>query len=517
VDYPAVLVTGATLREERGALLLVNLNEGTHQVVLPYQVGGLAIEPDRVWVAHLDAHRTRTRLDVFGRGAPPWTRLVPHCTDTHSLVRTGDRLAAASTGTNEVVFLDLRGNVVERWSPDPHAEPDSWHLNSLVAWGGRLAMTCFGRFTTYREYTGRPQGTGMLVEIPSGAVLASGLTFPHDPSRVEDGWFINDARLHRTVFFKDGEAQPRMVCDWPLFARGLLVMPRCLIVGLSAWRHDATGTGSGAVAVVDRATGQVLKTISLPYAEIGHIVPAPEPDLLSQMIAEGPRLAALEEVGREVLPPGQQQGTITALGPLEPVAGRPGQFRVLLRLTNLGSAVWSSHDDGPVWLGHEILSAEQAVLCPAPPVQDLPMPVLPGRTLTFSALLDLSAAAWVGLASHVRLTLVSADGSWWRAHGSWQPCVLPLASGAGLPSQAAALEASRESCRDLAERLRATAEDLATTRAALDASRAAFTDLSMRWAPVADLGPTSVQVARRVHHLSRRVPGIAALVKRVLN
>jgi hypothetical protein len=505
-----VLVTAATLKEEQGALLLVDLAAETHKVVLPYQVGGLCVERDRVWVAHIDAHRTRTRLDVFSRGRRAWTRLVPHCTDTHSLVRTGDRLAVASTGTNEVLFLDLQGEVVERWSPDRHAESDSWHLNSLVAWDGRLAFTCFGRFTTYREYTGRPQGTGLLVEVPSGATLATGLTFPHDPCRVAHGWYINDARLHRTVFYPDGEAEPRMVCDWPLFARGLLITPRWLVIGLSAWRHDGSGTGSGAVAVVDRETEAIVKMIPLPYAEIGHIVPAPGPDLLAMMLAEGPRLATLEDVSNSVLPPPQQQGTIEALEPLEAVADKPGHFRLRLRLTNRGRSVWSSHDDGPVRLGHEILNADGAVLSVAPPLQDLPMPVLPDRTLTYPAVLDLSAAAWLPLATHVRVTLTSADGSWWRAHESWQPCTLPLAAGAGLPSLTAALDVYRDRNTELTGRLRVTAAEL-------EVMRARYNDLAARWQAVADLGATSLKVARRMDRWSRRVPGFAALVKRMLN
>jgi hypothetical protein len=510
VDFPSVLVTAATLKEEQGALLLVDLTAGTYKVVLPYQVGGLCVEPDRVWVARIDAHRTRTRLDVFSRGRRAWTRLVPHCTDTHSLVRTGDRLAVASTGTNEVLFLNLQGQIVERWSPDPHAESDSWHLNSLVAWDGRLAFTCFGRFTTYREYTGRPQGTGLLVEVPSGATLATGLTFPHDPCRVADGWYINDARLHRTVFYKDGQTEPRMVCDWPLFARGLLVTPRWLVVGLSAWRHDGSGSGSGAVAVVDRQSEVVIKTIPLPYAEIGHIVPAPGPDLLAMMLAEGPRLAVLEDVNKSVRPPEQQQGGIEAPGALEPVADRPGHFRLRLRLTNRSHSIWSSHDDGPVRLGHEILAADGAVLSLAPPLQDLPMPVLPGRTLTYPAVLDLSAAAWLPLATHVRVTLTSADGSWWRAHESWQPCTLPLAAGAGLPSEAAALDAYRNHNMQLEGHLR-------VTTAELEALHDRYNQLAARWETVADLGATSVKVARRMDRWSRRVPGFAALVKRVMN
>jgi hypothetical protein len=248
----------------------------------------------------------------------------------------------------------------------------------------------------------------------------------------------------------------------------------------------------------------------LPYAEIGHIVPAPGPDLLAMMLAEGPRLATLEDLSKSVLPPEQHQGTIEALGPLEAVADKPGHFRLRLRLTNRGRSVWSSHDDGPVRLGHEILAADGAVLSVAPALQDLPMPLLPGRTLTYPAVLDLSAAAWLPLASQVRVTLTSADGSWWRVHESWQPCTVPLAAGAGLPSLTTALDEYRDRNTELAGRLRVSAAEL-------EAMRTRYNDLAARWETVADLGATSVKVARRMDRWSRRVPGVAALLKRMMN
>jgi hypothetical protein len=444
MDFPSVLVAAATVDDRTGAVLLVDFNKDNFEVVLPYQVGGLAVEQDRVWVAHVDPWRTRTRLDVYRRHGRTWTRPVPHCTDTHSLVRTGDRLALASTGTNEVVFLDLHGAVVGRWSPDARAESDSWHLNSLVAWGKRLAITCFGRFTTYREYAGRPEGTGLLVEVPSGAVLASGLTFPHDPCRVADGWFVNDALLHRTLFFADGEPAPRTVCNWPLFARGLAVTPRWLVVGLSRWRHDGSGTGYGAVAVVDRQAGTVLRTLALPHAEIANVVPAPCPELLDTMRAAGARLAELEAPGQDAFPPEGRRGAVTVLGPLAASPSHPGYVEVTVRLVNEGGEVWSSHDGRPVWLGYEVLDAANRAVEPARTPLDLPMPVLPGRTLTFRALFDLSGGDARRPPDSVRLTLMSASGEWWAADASWRPCQLPVAVDAALPMYCVQAERERQ-------------------------------------------------------------------------
>jgi hypothetical protein len=414
------------------------------------------------------------------------------------MVPAGSRLALAVTGTNEVVFLDQLGEVVERWSPDAHAESDSWHLNSLVAWDGRLAMTCFGRFTNYREYAGRAQGTGLLVEIPSGAVLASGLTFPHDPCRLESGWLINDALRHRTVSIPDGELLPEVVCDWPLFARGLLVTPRWLVVGLSRWRHDGGGAGSGAVAVVDRQTRAVVRMVPLPFAEIGHIVPAPSRELLTTMRVKGPRLAVLEPPREEPFPPEERRGGVAALGPLD-VSTHAGQVEATVRLSNESKEVWSSHDDRPVRLCCQALDVAGEVLEPAAPPQDLPMPVLPGRTLTFRAVFDLGGGAWRTPPAYMRLTLVSLGGEWWAAGPSWRPCSLPLEPAVAVRLYFALAQARRERCD------------------ALERERLTLSDLAARYAAMADLGPMSVAVARQLRRWSRRLPGVTTLVKRVLH
>src|SRR5262249_48875930 len=135
----------------------------------------------------------------------------------------------------------------------------------------------FGRFQTFRGWSGHTDGEGLLIDIESGRSVLENLTTPHDPRRIEGGWLLNEAGRARTVFFPD-EGEPQLIAQFRDFTRGLLVFPGFYVIGTSGHRHQEGGD-EAAVHVVDCRTGVVQKSIPLPYREIAHLFTAPEDEL----------------------------------------------------------------------------------------------------------------------------------------------------------------------------------------------------------------------------------------------
>ncbi len=418
MSYSQVIVSTIGAEAKDSALLLVDLKRDTYRTLLPYY-GPIHVTPDALYVVHSRQHRAV--LEKFDRDGLAWSRRLNDCLDTHSVVEVNGRLAVCSTGTNEVLWLDGAGVEQNRWSPDPMHEPDSWHINSLAAHEGRLFTTCFGRFPRFRGWAGKVDGAGMLLDVDSKRAVLEGLSAPHDPRRLEGAWLLNNASKGQTLRIPDGQA-PQVVAAGPGFSRGLAVLDDVYAIGFSTPRHGPD-RGCARVAVVDRARPRILKTISIPHPEIGHIYAAPADNVLAAVFREGER-------GRPVSLPysaiakADRAGTLEVVGPPRPLG--EGVFEFTVRLTNAGAAVWASGADVPLQLAYQIFDARGDILLPEGARTPLPLELLPGRTLTFNVSIDLALCRHMPLATALHLTLVQDGVAWWEANERWTPARVAL-------------------------------------------------------------------------------------------
>jgi hypothetical protein len=402
-----------------GVILLVDFDEGTYQPLLPY-AGGICASSEYLWVARLDGERTR--VEKYDRGGLVWMRRVRDCVDMHSLALLGQRLALCSTGTNEVIFLDDRGAEVDRWTPDAGSEGDSWHINSLVEHGGRLFVTCFGRFDGFRGWAGRLEGSGLLLEVGTGRTVLSGFSAPHDPRPVEGGWLVNDAARSRAVFAPDSGGPLEVLHETPGFARGLAVTADHLIIGSSAHRHSLRPTGRGSVTVVDRQSRRTIKTVALPYEEVGHIIPAPPDELIAAVRRDAS--AAAQGLARWAgpIPESSRAGRVEAVGEFRRMPDVPGTFELPVRLTNGGDRSWSSRDAPAVHVSYHLLDRNGDRLLVDGNRTPLPIPLQPERSLTFNLRVTFPAVESSGL--QLLVTVVQESVAWWTATDRWLPLLL---------------------------------------------------------------------------------------------
>jgi uncharacterized protein (TIGR03032 family) len=121
------------------------------------------------------------------------------------------------------------------------APEDRCHLNGMAMDGNRpVYVTALSRSDVADGWRERRVNGGVLIDVESGAVAASGLCMPHSP-RLRDGrlWLLNSGLGELGIVdLKDGSFNPVAFC--PGYARGLAFAGRYAVIGLSRPRRNQT-------------------------------------------------------------------------------------------------------------------------------------------------------------------------------------------------------------------------------------------------------------------------------------
>jgi hypothetical protein len=530
---------------------------------------------ETLYVAAIDTDLNVTRVEQHDREGLRWMRRVPRCIDTHAVIMAGDRLAVCSTGTNEIILLDLDGVELKRWSPDPSAEQDSWHVNSLAYHDGRLLGTCFRRHPRFRGLSETTRETGLLLDLETGRPVLAGLSMPHDPCRIDGGWVVNDSANCRTLLFPDSGGKPTVVAELPDFSRGLAILAEVYVIGFSIHRSARDSSGCAGVSVVDRSTLKVVKSIRIPFREIGHVVPAPAPDVLAAIVPDNDTARSCLVPRNEIVPEADRSGSLAPLIPFTPSQSDPDIFEFHLVVTNRGNTVWSSFkNDSPVCISYDILDdhgnvvwqesgAPSAPLWPSkvlryPLMLDmtarspLPLPILPGKSLTVHMAIDLFMCQYLLKPAAVRFTLIQEGVASWNKTELWQPAVIELpmlvrgraeANHLRLVGKDCAKELSclAEAQQLMLEKERALHQaklalmlekeralhqvkqaelkmhaELFAAQQSVQETRNHILELQGRLAPYENIGPFSIRLAHMLRRLSLRYPGISKFLKYVI-
>jgi hypothetical protein len=160
--------------------------------------------------------------------------------DVHSLWASGDAVYAVSTGTDEVIELQLRDDVVvsERvfWRPEPGAtRADHHHLNGICGWRGDVLVSGFGKKTGQLWSSA---ASGFIVNLSTGEKTASGIEQPHSVIALGDKVAYCESRNMAVQILGEGG-----VHRLPGYTRGLCLVGGKLFVGTSRGRRVSKSTG----------------------------------------------------------------------------------------------------------------------------------------------------------------------------------------------------------------------------------------------------------------------------------
>jgi uncharacterized protein (TIGR03032 family) len=124
------------------------------------------------------------------------------------------------------------------------AAEDRCHLNGLALADGRPRyVTVVSTSDVVDGWRDRRRDGGVVLELPEGRVIASGLSMPHSP-RLYRGrlWLHNSGTGHfGSIDLRGGRFEPLTFC--PGYLRGLAFVGNYAVVGLSQARDDKTFAG----------------------------------------------------------------------------------------------------------------------------------------------------------------------------------------------------------------------------------------------------------------------------------
>ena len=260
--------------------------------------------------------------------------------ELHDLLFEGSRLVLVSTGNDRVVALDLDTGLRPDFEPllDSGRGIDSWHLNCVSSFEGRLFATGFGREEGWSWRRpgawGAPadaEGTGELFELLSGRSVVAGLSKPHSPRRWREAWVVaNSGRGGLVVAHDDGRRQEIDCGGW---TRGLVVHGDLALVGISVRRGGEGPADHGRVEVYDLAAGSLVASEPVGFEEVYELLLVPH-HLVAGLRrgAASNALRILERAAVEGLwPPTAPEATVAPLPASEHratiEAAVPGQVR----------------------------------------------------------------------------------------------------------------------------------------------------------------------------------------------
>lgn len=187
--------------------------------------------------------------------------------DFHDILYHENRLYLVSTGTNEVISLTKEGEEIKRYSYPGHN--DSWHINCLGIWDGRVVLSAFGEFDSMRGYKHNSLHRGFVIDLESGTKLWEYLSQPHTPAQWGNKYYICNSES-KQVLIKDRAANVQCL-QFDGYTRGIAFGDEFMYIGLSQSRNveGATeGRSTARIVAVDISTHQICGEVSLPFLEI---------------------------------------------------------------------------------------------------------------------------------------------------------------------------------------------------------------------------------------------------------
>jgi uncharacterized protein (TIGR03032 family) len=284
---PLLRQLGATLvvtTYQSGRVILVRADGdelNTHLCGFPSPMG-VAIAPGRlalgthreVW-EFFDMPAVAKQLKPEGKHDAvyvPRTCIVSGDVRIHELAYARNRLWIANTRFSSLCTLDGTHSFVPRWRPPfvtELAPEDRCHLNGICIADDQIRfVTVLGRTDPAGGWRENKAAGGCILEVPSGRVVAGGLSMPHSP-RVHDGrlWVLESGKGELGVF-DPAAKQVKPVAKLEGFTRGLAFAGPFAFVGLSQVREQKTFGGlpvtesatdrKCGVWVVDTRTGETV-------------------------------------------------------------------------------------------------------------------------------------------------------------------------------------------------------------------------------------------------------------------
>jgi uncharacterized protein (TIGR03032 family) len=159
----------------------------------------------------------------------------------------GGELWAVNTRFSCLCTFDQNHSFVPRWRPPfitALAPEDRCHLNGFALVDGQPRyVTALGTTDSPAGWRANKASGGVLLEVPSGRVVASGLSMPHSPRWYDNRLWYLESGVGSLSTCDPATGRTEVVALVPGFTRGLDFAGPLAIIGLSQVRETAVFSG----------------------------------------------------------------------------------------------------------------------------------------------------------------------------------------------------------------------------------------------------------------------------------
>jgi hypothetical protein len=203
--------------------------------------------------------------------------------DVHDVLLMDGFVYLVDTAGNSIIKLDESGKEIDKWSFE--GESDSWHINCLISWNGRLLFSAFGQFSQHREYKGKTSKAGFVQDLHSKERLLTGLSQPHSLTRYGDNLLLANSECKEVIEVDSRFDIVRRV-GFDGYTRGICVGENHIYVGLSRSRNiDNAKSSDAELVVLSKDCWRELGRIPLPVEEVYCLLRVENDGLLNMLPA----------------------------------------------------------------------------------------------------------------------------------------------------------------------------------------------------------------------------------------
>ncbi|MBC7794663.1 MAG: TIGR03032 family protein [Clostridia bacterium] len=267
-DFRSVHTSSFTqlLRELRGAVMVSTYQAGkliilrddgektnTHFRTFKKPMG-LALRNDRLAIGTEIDVREYQNVPAVAAKLPPIGRhdgcFMPRASfvtgniAVHDLGWGSDELWFVNTSFSCLCTPGRDSSFVPRWRPsfiDALCPEDRCHLNGLAMVDGRPGyVTALARTNEARGWRAHKRAGGIVMDVATGEIIASGLSMPHSPRWHDGKLWVLDSGTGGVGIVEPRDGRYIEVARLPGFTRGLEFIGRYAFVGLSQVRESIT-------------------------------------------------------------------------------------------------------------------------------------------------------------------------------------------------------------------------------------------------------------------------------------
>lgn len=218
---------------------------------------GLAVDGPRlaigtraeVWEYHANP-AVAPQMEPVGRCDLCFLPRVGHCTgdmQIHEMAWVGEELIFVNTLFSCLAVRSSQYSFVPRWRPPfitALAPEDRCHLNGLGVRDGQVRyVTALGETDAPNGWRANKKNGGIVMEVPSGTILARGLSMPHSPRWYAGRLWLLESGTGTIGFLDPVAGTYQVVAELPGFTRGVDFVGPIAFIGLSQVRESAVFSG----------------------------------------------------------------------------------------------------------------------------------------------------------------------------------------------------------------------------------------------------------------------------------